>query len=184
VIYYLLSTSLQEIVLIALAILSNLPLPLVAIQILWINLVTDGVLDKTFPFIKEEGDVMADKPRRPEKQFFDFRQIIRILSFGVVVGLLCFFLYIHLIEAYEMKMVSTIIFTSVVFAQWANGIQAQKESEPFLKNILRSFAINPLIFGGVALGIVLQCSIIYFAPTTFHLVPMDLEHWRYCSAPR
>jgi len=179
VIYYLISTSLQEIVLIALAIFSNLPLPLVAIQILWINLVTDGVLDKTFPFIKEEGDVMADRPCRPEKQFFDFRQIIRILSFGIVVGLLCFFLYIHLIEAYEMKMVSTIIFTSVVFAQWANGIQAQKDSEPFLKNVVRSFTINPLIFWGVALGIVLQCSIIYFAPILFHSVPMDLEHWRY-----
>ncbi len=179
VIYYLTSTSLQEIVLISLAILNNLPLPLVAIQILWINLVTDGVLDKTFPFIKEEGDVMADKPRRPEKQFFDFTQIIRILSFGIALGLLCFFLYIYLIEEYEMKMVSTIIFTSVVFAQWANGIQAQKESEPFFKNVLRSFTINPLIFWGIALGIVLQCSIIYFAPTLFHSVPMDLEHWKY-----
>ena len=91
VIYYLISTSLQEVLLIALAIVSNLPLPLVAIQILWINLVTDGVLDKTFPFAKEEGDVMTDKPRRPEKQFFDLAQIIRILTFVIVLGLMCFF---------------------------------------------------------------------------------------------
>jgi Ca2+-transporting ATPase len=179
VIYYLLSTSLQEIVLISLAILSDLPLPLVAIQILWINLVAEGVLDKTFPFIKEEGDVMADKPRRPEKQFLDFAQVIRVLSFGVVVGLLCFFLYLYLIGIYETKMVSTIIFTSVVVAQWANGIQAQKESEPFFRNILRSFTINPLIFLGVALGTVLQCSVLYFVPTLFHSVSMDFEHWRY-----
>jgi len=179
VIYYLISTSLQEVLLIALAILSNLPLPLVAIQILWINLVTDGVLDKTFPFAKEEGDVMTEKPRRPEKQFFDLAQMIRILTFGVVVGLMCFFLYIYLIGVYSVETVSTIIFTSVVVAQWANGVQAQKESEPFFKNVLRSFTINPLIFFGVALGIVLQCSIVYFAPTLFHSVPMDLEHWRY-----
>ncbi|MCX6987263.1 MAG: cation-transporting P-type ATPase [Chlamydiae bacterium] len=179
VIYYLISTSLQEVLLIALAILSNLPLPLVAIQILWINLVTDGVLDKTFPFAKEEGDVMTDKPRRPEKQFFDLAQIIRILTFTVVLGLLCFFLYIYLIGAYSVEMVSTIIFTSVVVAQWANGVQAQKESEPFFKNVLRSFTINPLIFLGLALGIVLQCSILYFAPTLFHSVSMDLEHWKY-----
>lgn len=178
-IYFLISTSLQEIVLIALAILSNLPLPLVAIQILWINLVTDGVLDKTFPFMKEEGDVMRDKPRRPERQFFDLRQMIRILSFGVVVGCLCFFLYIHLMGIYEMKMVSTIVFTSVVLAQWANGIQAQKEFEPFFKNILRSFTINPLIFLGIVLGAILQCSIIYFAPVLFHSASMHLEHWMY-----
>lgn len=179
VIYYLISTSLQEVLLIALAILSNLPLPLVAIQILWINLVTDGVLDKTFPFAKEEGDVMTEKPRRPEKQFFDLAQMIRILTFAVVLGLLCFFLYTYLIGAYSVEMVSTIIFTSVVVAQWANGVQAQKESEPFFKNVLRSFTINPFIFLGLALGIVLQCSILYFVPTLFHSVPMDLEHWRY-----
>src|SRR3990167_3103659 len=69
VIYYLISTSLQEVCLISLAIFSSLPLPLSAIQILWINLVTDGVQDKTFPFAKAEGDVMNRKPRRPEKQF-------------------------------------------------------------------------------------------------------------------
>ena len=179
VIYYLISTSLQEVVLIALAILSNLPLPLVAIQILWINLVTDGVLDKTFAFIKEEGDVMTDKPRRPEKQFFNLLQIIRISTFVITLGLVCFFLYVYLIGVYSFEMVSTIIFTSVVVAQWANGIQAQKESEPFFKNVLRSFTINPLIFLGLFLGIVLQCFILYFVPTLFHAVPMEFEHWIY-----
>jgi len=44
---------------------------------------------------------------------------------------------------------------------------------------LRSLTINPLIFLGLALGIVLQCSILYFVPTLFHSVPMDFEHWRY-----
>lgn len=179
VIYYLISTSLQEVLLIALAILSNLPLPLVAIQILWINLVTDGVLDKTFPFAKEEGDVMTEKPRKPEKQFLDLTQIFRILTFAITLGFLCFFLYTYLIDAYSAKMVSTIIFTSVVVAQWANGVQAQKESEPFFKNIARSFTINPLIFFGLALGITLQFLTLYFVPELFHSVPMDLEHWKY-----
>lgn len=179
VIYYLVSTSLQEVLLIALAILSNLPLPLVAIQILWINLVTDGVLDKTFSFAKEEGDVMKNKPRRPETQFFDLTQILRILTFSIFVGVMCFFLYRYLIGMYSTKMVSTIIFTSAVVAQWANGIQAQKESEPFFKNILRSFTINPLIWYGLAVGIVLQSSVIYFFPELFHSAPMSFEHWKY-----
>jgi len=179
VIYYLVSTSMHMVLLIALAILSNLALPLVAIQILWINIVADGVLDKTFPFAKEEGNVMAEKPRRPEKQFFDLAQIIRILVFAVALGLICFFLYVYLIGAHSVEMVSTIVFNSVVVAQWANGIQAQKESEPFFKNVLRSFTINPFVFLGLALGVVLQFSIIYFAPALFHSVPMDLEHWKY-----
>jgi len=179
VIYYLISTSLQEITLITLAIISNLPLPLVAIQILWINLVTDGVLDKTFPFIKEENDVMKDKPRKPEKQFFDLTQIIRTLIFGITIGTICFFLYIHLMDIYTFDIVSTIVFTSVVTAQWANGLQAQKESEPFCKNFFRSFTINPFIFLGLALGLALQYFILYFIPTLFHSVPMHWEHWKY-----
>ncbi len=179
VIYYLVSTSLQEICLISFAIFSSLPLMLSAIQILWVNLVTDGVLDKTFPFAKAEENVMNRKPRRPEKQFFDLKQVVRILFFGVGLGALCFFLYIYLKDKASFATVSTIIFTSVVVAQWANGIQVQKEEEPFFKNIAKSLTINPFIFLGLGLGIVLQCFAIYFAPKLFHSTAMSLEHWKY-----
>lgn len=178
-IYYLVGTTIQEVVLIVLAVISNLPLPLLAIQILWVNLIGDGVQDKTFPFAKEEGDVMKRKPRRPEKQFFNLSQIIRIFSFGLTVGLMCFFLYIYLIDTYEPAIVSTILFTCVVVAQWANGIQAQKETEPFFKNILRSFTINPFIFLGIGVGMILQCIIIYLIPELFHLAPIELSYWVY-----
>ena len=179
VIYYLVSTSLLEVVLLILAILSNLPLPLVAIQILWINLIGGGVLDKTFPFAKEEGNVMHRVPRRPEKQFFDLSQIVHICIYGCVGGLLCFFLYISIIDLYDPPLVSTIIFTCVVVAQWANGIQAQKETEPFFKNIRNSFTINPWIYCGIGIGILLQCLVIYWMPELFHLVPMDFVYWLY-----
>src|SRR5690606_33670113 len=117
----------------------------------------DGVQDKTFPFAKEEGNVMQRKPRRPEKQFFDLSQILRIFTFGFTVGLLCFFLYIYLMDVYAPAIVSTILFTCVVVAQWANGIQAQKETEPFFKNLWLSLTINPFIFLGIGVGITLQC---------------------------
>ena len=179
VIYYLISTSMQELSLIALAIFFGFPVPLSAIQILWINIVGDGVQDKTFPFAKAEGNVMKRKPQKPEKQFFDLMQMMRILVFGLVIGLLCFFLYIHLLNLYPFEVVSTIIFTSVVMAQWANGIQAQKEKEPFFKNIANSFAINPYIFLGCGLGVVLQCLVIYGAPHVFHSTSISLEMWKY-----
>ena len=86
VIYYLVSTSISEIVLISSTVFFGLPLPLLPIQILWINLVTDGVQDKTFPFIREEGNVMARSPKDPAQQFFDSRQMRRILAFGLVHG--------------------------------------------------------------------------------------------------
>lgn len=179
VIYYLLSTSLQEIFLIAAAIVFSYPLPLSAIQILWINIVTDGVQDKTFPFAKAEGNVMERKPRKPEKQFFDGKQVFRILYFGAFMGVFCFFLYVYLLPIYPIKTVSTIMFTSVVVSQWANGIQAQKEEEPFFKNLRRSFTINPLIFVGCAIGILLHSLAIYAIPDVFHAIPLPLELLKY-----
>lgn len=179
VIYYLISTSMQEIVLISLAIGLSLPLPLTAIQILWINIVTDGVQDKTFPFAKGEGNVMLRKPRRPSEQFFDRKQVVRILSFGLGMGFLSYFLYVYLLDHYAHPVVSTIIFTSVVMAQWANGIQAQKESEPFFKDIKKSFTINPYIFLAACLGLMLQLSAIYLMPKVFDMSPITLEHWIY-----
>ncbi len=81
VIYYLLSTAIQQLLLVSLAIIAFLPLPLFPIQILWIKLRTDGVQDKAFPFTKEEGDVMNRPPKKSEKHFFDRSQILRVVTF-------------------------------------------------------------------------------------------------------
>ena len=179
VIYYLLSSALQEITLITLAILSGLPLPLSPIQILWINLVTDGVQDKTFAFAKEEGSVMKRKPRPFLKQFFDRLQVIRVISFGLIMGVFSLFLFRYLLSIYSYEKAISITFTSVVMVQWFNGIQAQKEKEPFFKNLKKSIMINPLIFLGVAVGLILQLFAIYIAGNWFHAISMSLVEWKY-----
>lgn len=179
VIYYLGSTSISEIVLLSAAIITGLPLPLLPIQILWINLVTDGVQDKTFPFIKEEGDVMSRRPKKPELQFFDRPQVIRILLFGLIMGALGFLLFRYLLGLYPYELAVTIMFTSFVCYQWFNGVQAQKEHEPFFVNIQRSLTINPLIFLGVGAGLILQLTALYLVPDWFGAVPLPWDQWRY-----
>jgi len=178
-IYYLVSISFLEVFFIFFVIISSLPLPLAAVQILWINIVAGGVQDKIFVFIKAEGNVMLRRPRAPRKQFFDAKQMISIFSFGLILGLSVFALYVHLLPLYSSKMVSTILFTSIVFAQLANGIQAQKEEEPFFKNIARSFSINPYLFIALALGVTLQGSALYLVPAWFHVEYLPLSLWKY-----
>ncbi len=182
VIYYLVSTSVTEIVLISTSIFAGLPLPLMPIQILWVNLVTDGVQDKTFPFIREEGNVMARPPTQPSRQFFDRKQIRRIMTFGIVIGGLgtALFWYLHGIYPYEVAV--SIMFTSFVCLQWFNGLQAQMEHEPFLRDIRRSIRINPYVFLGIGAGAVLQMIAIYVIPGVFGIVPLALEHWGYVIA--
>jgi len=182
VIYYLVSTSITEIVLISSTVFAGLPLPLLPIQILWVNLVTDGVQDKTFPFIKEEGNVMTRPPKDPAKQFFDGRQMRRIMTFGLVMGALAAVMFWYLLGRYPYELTISIMFTSVVCFQWFNGLQAQQEHEPFLVNIKKSLTINPYIFYGISLGIVLQLIAIYVIPGVFGVVPLALEHWGYVIA--
>jgi Ca2+-transporting ATPase len=181
VIYYLVSTSITEIVLISSTVFAGLPLPLLPIQILWINLVTDGVQDKTFPFIKEEGNVMNRPPKDPAKQFFDGRQIRRIITFGLTMGGLGAVMFWYLLGKYPYELAISIMFTSFVCFQWFNGLQAQQEHEPFLRDIRKSLTINPYIFYGIGAGIILQLIAIYAFPWIFGVVPLAFEHWGYVA---
>lgn len=177
VIYYLISTGLHQIFLITFAIFSGLPLPLLPIQILWENLVTDGTQDKVFAFAKAEGNVMIRKPRNANGQFFDRRQMARVLTFGIVMGIINFIGYWYLLGVYSYVEVVSITFTAVVFSQWVNGILAQKEGEPFLVNMRRSLTINKYIFAGTGLGILLQLFAVYAVPGWFSIVPLRVDHW-------
>jgi Ca2+-transporting ATPase len=179
VIYYLLATNMHQIFLLALAIFSGLPLPLDPIMILWINLVTDGTQDKTFPFIKEEEGVMEKAPVQPGKQFFDRRQIARIMVFGAIMGITSYLLFYYLLGVTSYIVASSITFVGVVIPQWVNGIQAQKEKEPFFKNIRRSLTINPFIFLGAGIGLGLQLFAIYVVPDWFNMVPLTANDWIY-----
>ncbi|MDO8454793.1 MAG: cation-transporting P-type ATPase, partial [Sulfurimonas sp.] len=134
VIFYLLSTSLGEIIIITCAIVMALPLPLHPTQILWVNIVTDGVCDKTFAVCKEEGDVMHRSVRPLSRQFFDSILVYRIVWFACVTAVMVLGLFLYLLSHnYSHDMAMTAAFTTLVMAQWINAILSQKESEPFFK---------------------------------------------------
>ena len=178
-IYYLISSSIMEMFFIFFSIILGLPLPLSAIQILWINIVTGGSQDKTFPFAKEEDNVMDRPPRKNHNQFFDSVQIFRLMFFGLPMGIILLELYKYLLKTHIYEEAMTICFTSVVLAQLINGIQAQEQKDPFLRNIKKSFTINPYIFIGVGFGILLQLFAVYVADEIFHAIPLPLRYWKY-----
>ena len=122
---------------------------------------------------------MVRPPKRPDRQFFDRPQIFRILLFGTVMGLAGLLLFSHLLGMYPYEVALSIMFTSFVCFQWFNGIQAQKEHEPFFVNIRRSFTINPLIFAGIGIGFILQLTVVYLVPGWFGIVPLSLDQWIY-----
>ncbi|MDD1678126.1 MAG: cation-transporting P-type ATPase, partial [Methanomicrobiales archaeon] len=84
---YLLSSNMGEVVVIAGVLLLNLPLILLPVQILWINLVTDGAPALALGVEPAEKDIMAQRPRNPEEPVLTRRTIVMILLLGIYAGL-------------------------------------------------------------------------------------------------
>ena len=93
VIFLLVSTGAAEIVLFALALAANVPLPLVAVQLLWLNLVTNGIQDVALAFEPAEGAELARPPRPPRERIFNRLMIERVLISAAVMGALAFGAY-------------------------------------------------------------------------------------------
>jgi len=86
VIFLLISTGAAEIVLFLLALFANLPLPLLAVQLLWLNLVTNGIQDVALAFEPGEGDELRRPPRPPREPVFNRLMIERVILSALVIG--------------------------------------------------------------------------------------------------
>lgn len=93
VIFLLISTGAVEIVAFILALLAGLPLPLTAIQLLWLNLVTEGIQDVALAFEPGEGGEMKKPPRPPRQAIFDRMMIERLLISALTMGVLAFIVF-------------------------------------------------------------------------------------------
>ena len=99
VIYLLVSTGAAEIVLLTLAILSGIPLPLLPAQLLWLNLVTNGIQDVALAFEPSEGDILNRQPRKPNEPIFNRLMIERTVTAALVMGFVGFFFFLILLRS-------------------------------------------------------------------------------------
>ena len=100
--YYLVSCGLAEVLFFCLSILLDMPMPLVAIQLLWLNVVTDGIQDFALSFEKPERDIMKEKPRDPKESLFDKELLEEIIVSGCIIGLTVFGLWVYLLKYLKM----------------------------------------------------------------------------------
>lgn len=88
--YLLISTGLAEVVLFILALIAGLPIPLLAVQLLWLNLVTNGIQGVALAFEAGEPETMLKKPREPEEGIFNNLMIKQTLTSGITIGMVAF----------------------------------------------------------------------------------------------
>ena len=150
----LLSCGFAEVLFFVLAIIFDLPIPLVAIQLLWLNLVTDGLQDMALSFEREEETIMKEKPRDPNESLFEKELVIQILISGLFIGIIVFALWSILMKYnVDVKVARGYVLAFMVFMQNIHVINCRSERKSIFEN---SFIKNPFVLFTIIGSILLQ----------------------------
>lgn len=133
--YMLISCGIAEVLFFVLSILCDLPMPLVAIQLLWLNLVTDGFQDLALSFEKKEPDIMNNKPVDPKSSLFDKKLIQEVLIAGLFIGLVVFGVWVYLIKGIGMEVATArgYVMALMVFMQNVHVLNCRSEKHSIFK---------------------------------------------------
>lgn len=173
---FLISCNIGEIVLLLIASIFNWGIPLIAIQILWVNLVTDSLPALALSVDPAKKNIMKRKPRDSKQGFITKGLLWRVMYQGIMVGLLTLVAYkIGYAEAGN-PLGRTMAFITIVFAQLihVSNVHSDKKS---------LFTFNPLHNKPLILAILVSASlmlVVVFVPSfanAFKLVPLDAKHW-------
>ncbi|HEA84361.1 MAG TPA: HAD family hydrolase [Candidatus Wildermuthbacteria bacterium] len=177
VITFLLSGSFTETILIGTAIILGFPLPITALQILWINIVEDGLPGIALAFEKGEKDVMKRKPEAKNKGLLTNEMKVIIFAISFITDLILLGLFFFLLKTeYTLEHIQTIIF----IALGLDSIFYVFACKSLRKNIWEyNIFSNKFLTGSVILGIFLLLLPIYLPvlQNVFHTVPLSLLDW-------
>jgi len=177
---YLLSSNLGEVLTIFIAIiLSPLfanSLPLLPIQILWINLVTDGLPALALSVEPMEKDIMARKPRNPKEKIVSKPIITRMMVVGLVMMLGTLFLFKFYKPELDLKYAQTMAFTTLMMFQMFNVLNCRSENKSLFS--LGVFK-NRYLIGAIIISMLLQLVAIYTPLNEwfFKTIPLSLFDW-------
>ena len=163
-----------------------LVLPLLATQLLWINLVTDSGPALAMGVDPVSGDLMTRKPRHPDERLIDTRMWMNVAQNGLVIALatlLTIDLYLPggLIEGtHDLTTARTAGFTVLVFASLYTCFVARSDSASAFSNLFT----NRWLWGAIALSALLQVAVVHldFLNRAFGTSPLSISQWLVCIA--
>jgi Ca2+-transporting ATPase len=177
VVVYLMVDSFSEIILIVGALLLGLPLPFYAVQILWINLVTDGFPDIALTMEPGEPGIMRQLPRPKAEPVINREMMFLIFIVGIITDLGLFGLYVSLLNFdFELLHIRTIMFTAL-------GIDSLLYVFSVRSLHASLFRVNPFrnlwLIAAVVAGFMIQLSSLYvpFLQKLLSTVALDMYEW-------
>ena len=175
--FFLLSTAVGELIVILIAVLMNWPLPFIAVQILWINLVTNGLQDIALAFEPGEPGILKRKPRAPKEGILTGRLMERLGGVGVVlaVGTLGTFWWVYQQTA-DLDMARTAAMTQMVVFQFFHVLNCRSLD----RSIFRiKFFSNKFLFVSLSAALLAHLAVLHvgFLQTIFRTMPLNSDQW-------
>jgi Ca2+-transporting ATPase len=185
---FLLSCNLGEVISIFVAILFDMPVPLIATQILWVNLITDALPALALGVDPGDHDVMKNKPRDPKESFFAHGAGFRAIVGGVLIGILTlaafyfgltefgYNFFAEEIPEHVLEYARTMAFVVLASSQLFYSLSLRSESKSIFQIGIFS---NIYLVGAIIVGLILQMSVIEIAPLAamFKCVNLNANDW-------
>lgn len=176
-VYFLFSCNVVEILTVFLTIVLRLPMPILALQILWLNLVVDVLPAMSLAWEPGEKDIMKRKPRDPQQAILNKPFLIKILGNGSLISLGALVIFIYgLSSGYSEGISRTMAFSTMAFGQLFHIFNVrEKNSFGLDKTIFK----NPLLIPALLLSVILQLIAVYlpFFNNVMGTEPLDLYKW-------
>ncbi len=176
VIFLLLSTNIGELLALILSILFIGDAPLLAVQIIWVNLVTDTTSSIPLGLEPKSGDELKQPPRHPSVGIVFPGQVLRILFMAAFMGTSIMLVFNWAQSHVSIEEARTIAFCTMVTFEWLRAFNARSDERTiFGLGVFR----NRWLIGAIVIAICLQMAVIYAPPlqTAFRTVPLGLDKW-------
>ncbi len=178
VIYLLISTGAAEVLLVLLALAAGMPLPLIAVQFLWLNLVTNGIQDVALAFEPGEGDALARQPRATTEPIFNQLMIERTVVAAAVMAGVCFSAFYYWIEVLhhsEYTARNLLLLLMVLFQNIHIGNCRSETTSALFLSPFRS----PILLGGAILAFLVHVASMHlpFMQQLLRTEPVSLSTW-------
>lgn len=178
-VFYLLSCNLAEIAVIFISILAGLPSPLTAIQLLWLNLVTDGAPALALGMEKGDPDTMTRPPRPTSESIINRAMRLRIGIQTVAISIVTLTAYLiglsHRNE--QSALAGTMAFVTLSFSELLRAFTARSENYPMIRIGLFS-NVWMILSVGSSLALLLMVIYVPFFQPIFNTVPLTLVQWK------
>jgi Ca2+-transporting ATPase len=177
-IHFLLSCNVSEVLVMLFATLIGLPLPLLPIQILWMNLVTDGFPALALAVDSKSPELMKQPPRRPDARLLDGGTLLAIGAQGVMLGAIALGAFAYSLYGLhqEVEQARTVIFSVMVVAQLVHAFNCRSERLSLFQVGL--WTNRPLLLAfSLSLGIQFAVLTVPAAARVFKIAPLPIEDW-------